>query len=609
VLDESSILKNFEGKTRTQLIRTFAKTPMRLCCTATPAPNDIAELATHAEFLGIMSRAEMLASFFVHDDNGWRLKGHARAPFYRWLASWGMSLKRPSDLGYSDLGYDLPPLTIVPEIVETDYSPPGQLFATTLKGVGDRAAVRKETMVDRVWRAAELITAEPDQSWIAWCGLNDEGRNLAELLPDDSVLVEGQQTPEQKADAIEAFAQGKVRVLITKASIAGFGLNFQHCARMVFVGLGDSYETYYQSIRRCYRFGQQREVKAHIVLTEPEEAIYTNVLRKEREAQDTAAQLLQHVAAYEREEIGQVNADAEYATTDMSGQNWRLMLGDSAERLSELATDSIDLSVFSPPFGSLYTYSNTARDLGNSRSDDEFWSHFAFITRELLRVVKPGRIVAVHCAQIPSQKARDGVIGLKDFRGDTIRHFQENGFIYHGEVCIDKDPQAQAIRTKSKGLLFTQMHKDASWSRPALADYIVLFRKPGENAVPIQPDITNNEWIEWARPIWFGIRESDTLNVVEARSNDDERHICPLQLGTIERCIRLWSNAGETVLSPFAGIGSEGYESIARGRRFIGIELKPEYFRVAVKNLRQAERDAHAPDLFSWNAEPELAAD
>jgi DNA modification methylase/superfamily II DNA or RNA helicase len=608
VLDESSILKNFEGKTRTSLIRAFAQTPMRLCCTATPAPNDISELANHAEFLGVMSRAEMLASFFVHDDEGWRLKGHAREPFYRWLASWGMSLKRPSDLGYSDLGYDLPDLEIIPQIVETDYAPPGQLFATTLKGVTDRMAVRRQTLEDRVARAAELIAAEPDQSWIAWCGLNDEGRALAAAVKD-SVLVEGQHSPEDKADALEAFASGQVRVLVTKAKIAGFGLNFQHCARQVFVGLGDSYETYYQAIRRSYRFGQEREVHAHIVLTEPEEAIYANVLRKEREAQTTGAELLRHVASFEKEEIGRVESDEfVYGTDEARGAGWRLLLGDAAERLGELEPSSVDLSVFSPPFGSLYTYSNTERDLGNSRTEVEFWEHFSFIIRDLLRLTKPGRLACVHVAQIPSQKARDGVIGLKDFRGATIDHFQSAGWIFHGEVCIDKDPQAQAIRTKSKGLLFTQMHKDSSWSRPALADYILIFRAPGDNRVPIKPDITNDEWIGWARPVWYGIRESDTLNVVEARSDDDERHICPLQLGTIERCVRLWSNAGETVLSPFAGIGSEGYEAVLRGRRFVGIELKPEYWRVGIKNLRQAERLVHTPDLFSAESSTEEGA-
>ena len=281
------------------------------------------------------------------------------------------------------------------------------------------------------------------------------------------------------------------------------------------------------------------------------------------------------------------------------GADWSLYNGDSAVVLPGVPDASIGLSVFSPPFGSLFTYSATERDLGNCASDDQFWQHFGFISRELRRVMQPGRNVAVHVAQIPLQKAKDGVIGLRDFRGDTIRHFQGTGFVYHGEVCIDKDPQAQAIRTKSKALLFTQMHKDSAWSRPALADYILLFRTPGENRTPIVPNVSNNEWIEFARPIWFNIRESDTLNVAEGRESDDERHICPLQLGTIERVVRLWSNPGETVLSPFAGIGSEGFESIRLGRRFVGVELKPSYYTAAVRNLRRAEAAKQAPDLFS----------
>ncbi len=281
------------------------------------------------------------------------------------------------------------------------------------------------------------------------------------------------------------------------------------------------------------------------------------------------------------------------------GENWSLYHGDSAEVLPDLPDKSVDLAVFSPPFSLLYTYSATDRDLGNCASDGQFWQHFGFISRELLRVMKPGRNVCVHVAQIPSQKAKDGVIGLKDFRGDTIRHFQSEGFVYHGEVCIDKDPQAQAIRTKSKGLLFTQMRKDSVWSRPALADYILIFRVPGENAVPIHPDITNDQWIEWARPIWYGIRETETLQAAEGREADDERHICPLQLGTIERCIRLWSNPGEVVLSPFAGIGSEPYMAVKLGRRGVGVELKASYFRAATRNLRRVEQDMKPLDLFS----------
>lgn len=305
VLDESSILKNFEGKVRTALIRAFGSTPYRLCCTATPAPNDIAELANHAEFLGVMKREEMLAAFFVHDDRGWRLKGHAREPFYRWLASWGMSLTRPSDLGYPDDDYALPPLEITAVLVPTTFVRPGQLFATDLKGIGDRAAVRRETLTERVKAAADLILSEPDEPWIAWVGLNDEGRELARLIPG-SVLVEGQDSVEMKTDAIERFVSGETRVIISKVSIFGFGLNLQRCARMAFVGLGDSYEQYFQAVRRCWRYGQTRPVHAYIVLTEPEEVIYANVCRKQREAEATAAELVKHVAAFERAEIASV---------------------------------------------------------------------------------------------------------------------------------------------------------------------------------------------------------------------------------------------------------------------------------------------------------------
>lgn len=599
VLDESSILKAYDGKTRTELIETFADTPYRLCCTATPAPNDIGEIANHAEFLGIMTRVEMLSAFFVHDDEGWRLKGHAAEGFYRWMASWAMSLKRPSDLGYSDDGYILPGLDIHRVTVPSDgYAPEGQLFAVEMKGITERTRVRKSTLEARTQAAAALVNGSSDP-WIVWVGLNDESDTMAALVPD-AIVVEGSQSPEEKAAGMEAFQDGTARVLITKPSIAGFGMNFQHCADMVFVGLSDSYEQYYQAIRRCYRFGQTRRVTAHIVLSDLEEQVYENVLRKEAESERTASELVKHVAEFERAEISNhQEGQFVYREEDATGDNWTLMLGDSTERLAEIPDDSVDLSVFSPPFQSLFVYSPTERDLGNSGSREQFQRHFGYIIDELLRVTKPGRNVCCHVANIPTTMTVHGVIGVHDFRGDCIRLFQEHGFVYHGEVCIDKDPQAQAIRTHSKALLFVQLRKDSSWLRPALADYILVFRKPGENEAPIHPDITNDEWIEWARPIWYGIRESDTLNVVEARSQKDERHICPLQLGTIERCIRLWSNPGETVLSPFAGIGSEGYESLIHGRRYIGIELKPEYWHVAVRNLRRAEAKLNEDTLFS----------
>jgi DNA modification methylase len=282
-----------------------------------------------------------------------------------------------------------------------------------------------------------------------------------------------------------------------------------------------------------------------------------------------------------------------------TGDGWELINGDCIEEMAAMRDAAVDLSCYSPPFMSLYTYTASERDIGNCASAEEFFGHLGFMIRALLRVTKPGRLTCVHVAQVPAMLARDGFIGMKDFRGKTIDAFTENGWIYHGDVCIDKDPQAQAIRTKSKSLLFVQLRKDASWLRPALADHILVFRKPGDNQVPIRPDLTNQEWIEWARPIWYGIRESDTLQVAEAREEDDERHICPLQLGTIERCIRLWSNPGELLLSPFAGIGSEGYEAIRLGRRYLGVELKPSYADVAVKNLRAAELKRSQGSLFT----------
>jgi len=358
---------------------------------------------------------------------------------------------------------------------------------------------------------------------------------------------------------------------------------------MAFVGLSDSWEAYYQCIRRSWRFGQTEPVTAYIVLSNAEEDIYQNVMRKEEEATKMRESLIAHVTEYELEEIGGESDDWQYETDEREGEGWRMMLGDSCERLKELPDESIDLSVFSPPFLSLFTYSPTERDVGNSRTDAEFYSHFGLIMDELLRVTKPGRNVAVHVQQVTTTLAVDGVIGVKDFRGGVIAAFKDHGFIYHGEVCIDKDPQAQAIRTHSKGLLFVQLHKDSVASRPALADYIIIFQKPGDNAVPVVPDLTNDEWIEWARPIWYGIRESETLNAAEAREFKDERHVAALQLETVERCIRLWSNKGETVLSPFAGIGTEGYVAVKQGRKYIGIELKGSYFNAACRNLSKAE--------------------
>jgi len=289
------------------------------------------------------------------------------------------------------------------------------------------------------------------------------------------------------------------------------------------------------------------------------------------------------------------------------GEGWALYNGDSCEVLKGIPDDSCDLMVFSPPFADLFVYSASDRDLGNSRGWGEFFAHYAYIIRETLRVTKPGRLNCVHTSDIPAMQSRDGWIGVKDFPGEVIRAYEKEGWVFVGRSFVQKNPQAQAIRTHSQALLFIQLRKDSTDSRPALVDQVLIFKKPGENTVPVNPvgngEMDNEKWIEWANGIWLGISESDTLSIGEGRAADDEKHICALQKGTIERCIKLYSNPGELVLTPFAGIGSEAYQAVRFGRRAIGIELKPSYFNTACKNMREAESLAHGHDLFAWAEE------
>ncbi len=622
VLDESSILKAIDGKTRAKLVKICSDIPYRLCCSATPAPNDYTELGNHAHFLGICTTAEMLSMFFVnankqqtfeiegrvYEQKGsnkggqeWRLKHHAEEPFFQWLASWAITMTKPSDLGYDDDGFILPPLRLHPQFVQADYEPEDQLFFTGLKGVGDRAKIRRSTIDARLAALKALVDGSADQ-WIIWVGLDDESRLVTEAIPG-AVEVKGSHSPEYKAEQFEAFQDGQYRILVTKGKIGGFGMNFQNASKMAFFGLNDSWETFYQCVRREWRYRQPSAVDVHIILSDAEAGIYQNVMRKDAMAKRLREKLIEAVQNYERNELGMTTPlEQAYEKRDASGSNWRLMLGDSCERLRELDTDSVDLSVYSPPFADLFTYSASDRDLGNCRDWSEFFSHYAFIIREVLRVTKPGRLTCVHTSDIPAMQSRDGWIGIKDFPGEVIRAYEREGWTFVGRAFVQKNPQAQAIRVKSKALLFVQLRKDSSDSRPALVDQILLFKKPGDNPVPVQPvtngEMDNETWIEWANGIWLGISESDTLQYHEAREASDEKHICPLQLGTIERCIKLYSNPGELVLSPFAGIGSEGYEAVRLGRRFIGCELKPSYWQTAVKNLRSIEAQG-SMDLFT----------
>lgn len=327
VLDESSILKSYSGVTKRALVEAFRDTQYRLACTATPAPNDIEELCNHADFLSVMSPAEMRSTFFIADSRGefmrYRIKGHAEGAFYEWLASWAIACRTPEDLGFDGSRYVLPELVIRDHIVPTDWRPDGSLFSLGLGGVTERAQVRKGTLAQRVEKALELIRAEPNERWIAWCGRNDESDAIAAALPN-AVNVQGSDDADDKSERLTAFAQGRIQVLVTKASVAGYGLNFQRCARMVFVGLGDSYEQYYQSIRRCYRFGQERPVHVHIVLADVEQEIADNVREKEVRAAAVSSGIIAAVASENRRELfaGTSKGDSFEPSRSMTVPSW-----------------------------------------------------------------------------------------------------------------------------------------------------------------------------------------------------------------------------------------------------------------------------------------------
>jgi DNA modification methylase len=594
VCDESSILKAYDGSTR-KLITEFAtRIPYRLGASATPAPNDFMELGTQSEFVGSLTRAEMLAMFFVHDGgetSKWRLKRHAEDEFWKWISTWAVYIRKPSDLGYPDDGFELPPMTVKHHVVESQIET-GDLFAVEAKSLNDRRAARRASMSERIETAANLANGNREP-WVAWCDLNAESEALTHEIVD-AVEVTGSMRLEAKEEALEAFANGQARVIVSKPSIAGLGLNWQHCRNMTFVGLSDSFEQYYQATRRCWRFGQKQPVNVHVITSQAEGAVVKNIERKEKDANRIAERIVEHMKDLMHTEVKGVRVGGtESAGKQAMGEGWRAVLGDCVESLKREPEGSIDYSIFSPPFASLYTYSDALADMGNCRSHAEFYEHFRFCAAELFRVLKPGRNLSFHCMNLPASKERDGFIGIWDFRGELIKLFQEAGFIFHSEVCIWKDPVTAMQRTKAIGLLYKQLRKDSTISRQGIPDYLVTMRKPGVNPNPVtktHESFPVSEWQDYASPVWMDINPSDTLQRESAREQDDERHICPLQLGVIRRAIRLWTNAGDLVLSPFMGIGSEGYVALGMERRFLGIELKQSYWEQACANLKVAHQ-------------------
>ncbi len=595
VLDESSILKGRDGKLSNLIIESFKNTPYKLACTATPSPNDHMELGQHSEFLGAMSYLEMLAMYFVHDGgetSKWRLRKHAKDDFWNYVASWSMSIDNPATLGFNSDGYDLPEIEYIEHIIEVENNTTS-LFADVSVSATELHQDLKRSFDKRIEKTIELVNNSGEQ-WIIWTLKNDEATELNKVL-NNSINVQGSDMPEYKAKHLNGFALKEFQNLITKTSIASFGMNYQQCFNMVFTSYDFKFEAFYQAVRRCWRFGQTRKVnkvKVHILVPESQINVRASILEKQKRHQEMISEMAKYSAETNyKTSKSKVNIMKKEIKTD----HYHIINGDCVEESKNLNENSADLCVFSPPFAELYVYSDKEQDMGNVSDYKQFEQHFKFLVPEIKRVLKPGRVCAIHCMDLPIQKGKEGYIGLRDFSGMLINWFQEQGFIYHSKVTIWKNPVTEMHRTKALGLLHKTIKKDSSMTRVGIPDYVLFFRNEGDNPVPIthqDKDETKSDylpvdlWQKYASPVWYDIDYSRTLQYRSGRDGNDEKHICPLQLDTIERIIHLYSNEGETIFSPFGGIGSEGFCAIKMNRKSISIELKESYFALNERNHR-----------------------
>ena len=589
VLDESSILKNFEGATKKLILDLFAKTPYKLACTATPSPNDPMELGNHSEFLDVMSRNEMLAMYFVHDGGEtakWRFKGHATKLFYQFIGSWAIMLNKPHDIGFEMPGFNLPSLNLIEKQIKTPKRDNGSLFNDAIISATNFNSELRLTKTQRLDEVVRIIKSKPDENFIVWIKQNEEGEMLKKLLPE-AKEVKGSDSNEWKEKTLLGFANDEFQILITKTKIASFGMNYQNCRNQIFASLDFSFEGLYQAIRRSYRFGQKNEVNIYLITTDTMSNVNQAINNKQKQFEVMQDEMGKAVNANLN---GKLMNTADFDITEEKNEWYKIKRGDCVQLISELENESIGLSVFSPPFAELYTYSSHLEDMGNSKDYNEFLHQFSFLIKELHRVMKQGRNVCVHCMDLPIQKGKHGFIGLRDFSGLLLKAFEDAGFIYASRVTIWKDPVIEMQRTKALGLLHKQVKKDSTMSRVGIPDYVMIFRKDGERTDPVtNTGIPVDLWQKYASPVWMDIDYGNTLQGFRnGREENDEKHICPLQLDTIERLIHLYSNKGDTVFTPFMGIGSEVYQAVKMGRKGIGFELKESYYNLAKSNLKSA---------------------
>jgi hypothetical protein len=599
VLDESSILKNFEGATKKMLIDEFKDTPYKLACTATPSPNDPMELGNHSEFLDVMGRNEMLAMYFVHDGGEtakWRLKGHATKLFYQFIGTWAIMLNNPSDIGFPMNGYDLPSLNLHDRQIITAKRDNGSLFNDAIISATNFNHELRLTKIERLDEVFSIVNEKQNENFIIWVKQNEEGETLRKMLPG-SIEVKGSDSPEYKEKMLLGFANNEFRILITKTKIASFGMNFQNCHNQIFASLDFSFEGLYQAIRRSYRFGQTNQVNIFLITTDT----MTNVINSINQKQKQFEVMQNEMSIATNANLNNHHLQScQYDTERLTNEWFDIERGDCAQLIKKMDNESIGFSVFSPPFAELYTYSSHVEDMGNSKDYNEFLIQFGFLIKELHRVLISGRNVAVHCMDLPIQKGKEGFIGLRDFSGMILRSFEDAGFIYHSRVTIWKDPVVEMQRTKALGLLHKQIKKDSTMSRVGIPDYVLIFRKDGERVNPVSnTSIPVDLWQKYASPVWMDIDYGDTLQGYRnGRDDNDEKHICPLQLPTVERLIHLYTNHGDTVYTPFMGIGTEVYQAVKMGRKAKGHELKESYFDLSKKNCLSAVEEKKQTKLF-----------
>ena len=602
VLDESSILKGKDSKTKNKLLEVFKNTPYKLCCTATPSPNDHMELGNHSEFLNSMSYLEMLAMYFVHDGgetSKWRLRKHAEKDFWKFVSSWGLAIDNPATLGFNEKSYDLPEINYIEHFVEVE-SDSLDLFGEAVVSATELNRDLRKSLNDRVEKVKDIVSTNPNEQWILWGLQNAETDKLSKTI-DDAINVQGSDKPQIKAKNLLGFANKEFNTLVTKASIASFGMNYQQCHNMIFSSYDFKFEAFYQAVRRCYRFGQTKPVNVHLIIPKSQVNVRKSILDKERKHKEMMHQMSLHSA--ENNIFKKVSNPHDDIKTD----DYWIMNGDCVEKSKEIEENKLDLVVFSPPFAELYVYSDKEADMGNVSNYDQFREHFKYLIPQIKRTLKPGRICAVHCMDLPIQKGKEGFIGLRDFSGMIKDMFLDEGMIYHSRVTLWKNPVTEMQRTKALGLLHKTIKKDSVMSRVGIPDYVLFFRNEGDNIVPItHQDIDSTKqdylpvdlWQKYASPVWYDVDYKRTLQYTTARDSNDEKHICPLQLETIERIIHLYSNEGETVGSFFGGIGSEGYQAIKMNRKSVSIELKESYFAINKKNHKAAVQEQSVLTLF-----------